>query len=83
MILQRAVASIYVPPVDVIEDKAEMDRLLTIHFEQKQFLKALITDDICHEDVLEFMETYVETRNMDAFVENSERQLNQLIDYGC
>ncbi len=83
VILQRKVANIYIPPVDVIDDREAMNQMLAHHVEQKNFFAALATDDVCHEDVLEYVETFVETRNMDAYIEQTEQQLNQLIRCGC
>ena len=58
VLLSRQVANIYIPPVDVINDKTEMNQLLALHIEQKNFFAALVQDDTCHEDVLEYVETY-------------------------
>ena len=83
VLLQRKVANIYIPPVDVLDDKQAMDQLIAIHIEQKNFFAALATDDTCHEDVLEYVETYVGTRNMDTYIDSTERQLEQLTNCGC
>ena len=79
VLLQRQVASIYIPPVDVIDDKTEMNQLLALHIEQKNFFAALVQDDICHEDVLEYVETYIGTVNMDSYIDRTEQQLNDFV----
>lgn len=76
--LIRRVADIYIPPVTVIDDKEAMNQLMALHFEQKQFFNALVTDDVCHEDVLEFIEAYVDTRAMDDRINQIEQQLTEL-----
>ena len=43
VLLQRKVANIYIPPVDVLDDKQAMDQLIAIHIEQKNFFAALAT----------------------------------------
>lgn len=83
MILQRKVANIYIPPVDVIDDRQAMDEMVAIHVQQKNFFAALVEDQTCHEDVLEYMEMYVGTRNMDSYIDSTEQQLNKLIINGC
>ncbi|MGD1920405.1 MAG: hypothetical protein ACFCAD_16900 [Pleurocapsa sp.] len=83
VLLQRKVANIYIPPVDVMEDREAMNQLLAFHVEQKNFFAALVEDDICHEDVLEYVETYIGTRDMDNYIEVTEQQLDQLIRCGC
>lgn len=82
VLLQRQVADIYIPPVDVIDDKAAMNQLMDLHILQKQFFAALVEDDICHEDVLDFVETYIGTHQMDSYVVQTEAQLDQLIACG-
>lgn len=82
VLLQRQVANIYVPPVDVLDDKQALNEIFALHIEQKHFFNALVDDDACHEDVLEYVETYIGTQNMDDYVERTEQQLEQLIVSG-
>lgn len=79
--LVRRVADIYIPPVEVIDDRSYMDSMMAAHIEQKNFFNALVTDEVCHEDVLEFVEAYIGTREMDIYIDRTEQQLTQLI--GC
>ncbi|MEM8779999.1 MAG: hypothetical protein AAGF26_14230 [Cyanobacteria bacterium P01_G01_bin.49] len=56
-----------------------MNRLMEAHFQQKQFFKALVEDDGCQEDVLEFMEAYIGTSQMDSYIDRTEQQLDRLM----
>ena len=76
--LIRRVADIYIPPVEVIDDSAALDQMMALHVEQKNFFNALVTDDVCHEDVLEFVEAYIGTRSMDNYIARTERELTEL-----
>ena len=78
--LVRRVASIYIPPVEVIDDKAAMNQMMAAHVEQKNFFNALVNDDCVHEDVLEFVEAYIGTSQMDSYINATETQLQQLSD---
>lgn len=73
--LIRRVADIYIPPVEVIDDEAALNQMMALHIEQKNFFNALVTDESCHEDVLEFVEAYIGTKSMDGYIAKTEREL--------
>lgn len=79
--LVRRTADIYIPPVEVLKDDAAMNQMMALHIEQKKFFNALVTDDCCHEDVLEFVEAYIGTSEMDRYIESTEQKLVKLV--GC
>ena len=79
--LVRRVADIYIPPVEVIDDRDAMNQMIALHVEQKNFFNALVTDECAHEDVLEFIEAYIGTSEMDSYIESTEEKLTKLI--GC
>lgn len=80
VLLLRKVANIYVPPVDVIEDKAAFDQLFELHVEQKRLLQDLLVGGVDHEEVLEALEAYIGTPNMDRYLEQVEPQLDLIFD---
>lgn len=80
VLLLRKVANIYVPPVDVLEDKAAFDQLFELHVEQKRLLQDLLVGGVDHEEVLEALEAYIGTPNMDRYLEQVEPQLDLIFD---
>jgi hypothetical protein len=80
LLLQRALGGIYVPPIDVIDDRATMDAMLKAHIEQKNFLMALSTDEYVHEDILELVEAYIGTSAMDVYIADTEQKLDRVLE---
>ena len=80
LLLQRSLGGIYIPPVDVMDDQAAMGEMLETHIQQKDFLMALSTDEYIHEDILEFVETYVGTNNMDKYIQKTEQKLDRVLE---
>lgn len=76
--LIRKTADIYIPPVEVIDDRDAMNQMMALHVEQKNFFNALVTDDCCHEDVLEYVEAFVGTSEMDRYIKETEARLTEL-----
>ncbi|MGK7914735.1 MAG: hypothetical protein AB4038_04205 [Prochloraceae cyanobacterium] len=75
-LLLRQVANIYVPPVDVLEDRAAFDELFELHVEQKRLLQDLLVGGVDHEEVLEALEAYIGTSHMDNYIERVEPRLD-------
>ena len=78
-LLLRKVANIYVPPVDLLEDKAAFEQMFELHVEKKRLLNDLLVGGVDHEEVLEALEAYIGTSNMDNYIEQTEQQLDLLI----
>lgn len=76
--LSRELANIYIPPVNVLNDSDAMNELMTLHIQQKMLFKDLITGGIDHEEVLEALEAYIGTKNMDDYIISTESQLDKL-----
>ena len=81
LVLKRIVSEIYVPPVKVLDDKSAMNQLFLAHIEQKQLFADLLSGEVDHEELLEVVEAYVGTNNMDSFIDSTEQQLNRLVGY--
>ena len=81
ILLQRYVANIYVPPVEVLDDMGAMNQMLAAHIEQKQLFADLLSGEVDHEELLEVVEAYVGTNNMDSYIDSTEQQLDRLV--GC
>lgn len=79
VLLQRQVANIYIPPVKVLDDKGAMNQMLAAHIEQKQLFVDLVSGEVDHEDLLEVVEAYVGTQNMDNYIEVTEQQLDRFL----
>lgn len=77
---QRSLGEIYVPSVDIIDDRATMNAMLKAHCEQKNFLMALSTDEYIHEDILELVETYIGVDNMDRYITDTEQKLDRVLE---
>ena len=81
MILHRKVANIYIPPVTNIENEA-FDEMFKAHVLQKQLFQDLVAGGVDHEEVLEALEVFIQTRNMDSYIQRTEQKLDQLVyDY--
>lgn len=79
--LERQYSSILVP--EVFTSEAEFDQLFHLHCLKKQLLSELIDGEADFEEVLEALETFIGTSNMDGYLMDIERPLNQLCDrYG-
>lgn len=78
MILLRKTASIYIPPVQVIEDGDLFDSMFESHCQQKLLFNDLINGDVDHEEILEALEAYIGTSQMDNYIAATEKQLDEL-----
>lgn len=67
------------PPVEIIDDDKAMNELLEAHYEQKQMFKDLLTGEADLEELLEVMEMWIGTPNMDRYVAETEEKLNKII----
>jgi len=78
--LLRRVSSIYIPDVDVVPDEAAFNQMFAVHMEEKQLLQDLILGGVDHEEVLEALEVYIGTPNMDSYIEKTESELDSFLD---
>lgn len=78
-LLLRKVANLYVPPVNVLEDKAAFEQMFELHVEKKRLLNDLLIGGVDHEEVLEALEAYIGTSNMDNYIEQTEQQLDLIL----
>ena len=74
--LLRKLASIYIPPVTVLEDTQAMNQLLELHYEQKLLFNDLIKGGIDHDEVLEALEAYIGIKNLDNYCAHVEKKLD-------
>ncbi|MEO1006901.1 MAG: hypothetical protein AAFW67_13910, partial [Cyanobacteria bacterium J06638_38] len=77
--LLRKVSSVYVPPVEVLEDEKAFDDLFQLHIEKKRLMKDLITGGVNHQEVLEALEVYIGTSNMDSYIEETQERANLIL----
>lgn len=78
VLLPRKVASIYIPSVQVVEDKDLFDSMFEAHCQQKLLFNDLIKGGVNHEEILEALELYIGTSQMDSYIASSEQQLDEL-----
>ncbi|ELS04810.1 hypothetical protein Xen7305DRAFT_00045460 [Xenococcus sp. PCC 7305] len=77
--LLRKVSSVYVPPVEVLEDEKAFDDLFQLHIEKKRLMKDLIIGGVNHQEILEALEVYIGTSNMDSYIEETQERANLIL----
>ena len=79
VLLLRQVSNAFIPAVDLVEDKEEFDHLFALHVEKKRLLQDLLVGGVPYEEVLEALEAYIGTSNMDSYIEETEQKLELII----
>lgn len=75
---ERSLSNIYIPPVSTEnQNTQEIEYLWKLHCQQKLLFRELITADADSEEILEALETFIGTSNMDAYLLDIEPQLQQ------
>lgn len=78
--MYRRLANIYIPEVPTNLDSDEFEAVWQAHVAQKQLFRELSRTDADSEDVLEALETFVGTANMDDYISSIEPQLSSFIN---
>lgn len=79
VIYQRELADIFIPPVDILDDKEATDQLLDIHREQKLLFKTLIDGNGSIEDVVDALEDWMGIDEVDSYCDRIEREVTDFI----
>lgn len=78
--LQRQVSSILIPDVDVTyQDELIFDQMFAIHVEKKKLFHDLANGEADFEEVLEALEVFIGTSNMDGYL----LDVTPKLDYLC
>lgn len=72
---QRQLADIYIPEVDLSLDSAEVAAAWVNHVQQKIIFRELVNGGADSEEVLEALEVFIGTSNMDGYLLDIEPQL--------
>ena len=72
---QRQLADIYIPEVDLSLDSEEIEAAWVNHVQQKIIFRELINADADSEEMLEALEVFIGTSNMDGYLLDIEPQL--------
>ncbi len=81
--LERRISNILIPAVDIPDDEKAFEQLFEIHCLKKQLFSELVEGEASFEEILEALETFIGTSNMDGYLLEIEPKLNNLCDlYG-
>lgn len=76
--VERQIARILIPDVEVIADKKAFDQLFEIHYLKKQLFAELVKGQADFEEIFEALETFIGTANMDAYLLETSIKLEGL-----
>ncbi|MDJ0576579.1 MAG: hypothetical protein QNJ65_15600 [Xenococcaceae cyanobacterium MO_234.B1] len=85
--LERKISNILIPAVDIPSSENvahnNFEELFQIHCLKKQLFSELVEGEASFEEILEALETFIGTSNMDGYLLEIEPKLNNLCDlYG-
>lgn len=75
--LERKLANIYIPDVSLGVDEELIKASWQIHCQQKILFKEMIDGDCDSEEILEALEVFIGTQNMDGYLLDIEPQIEQ------
>ena len=78
--LERKYANILVDPVSCNLPDDVLAELFRQHVAKKQLVRELVSQNASHDDVLDAMEMYVGTKNMDNYLITRKEDLNNFFD---
>lgn len=78
---ERQVANILISPVAFTGDDLALKQEFSLHAEKKKLFQDLLYGDATFEEVLEALETFIQTGNMDAYLLDVCPQLDRLCDF--
>ncbi len=80
---KRRISNILIPAVDILDEEKAFEQLFQIHCLKKQLFSELVEGEASFEEILEALETFIGTSNMDGYLLEIEPKLNNLCDlYG-
>ena len=77
--LERQLANIYIPEVSLTMDSEEVENAWKLHCQQKVLFKELVDADANSEEILEALEVFIGTSNMDGYILDVEPELNHFL----
>ena len=81
--LERKVANILIPGVDISAEQKAFEQLFEIHCLKKQLFLQLVKGEADFEEIFEALEAFIGTSNMDAYLLDVCPQLDRLCNlYG-
>ena len=81
VVLERKVANILIPGVDISADEKAFDQLLEIHCLKKQLFSELVKGEANFEEIFEALEAFIGTSNIDAYLLDVCPKLDRLCNH--
>ncbi len=81
--LERKISNILIPAVDIPDDEKAFEQLFEIHCLKKQLFSELVKGEADFEEILEALEAFIGTSNMDGYLLDVQPKLDKLCNlYG-
>ncbi len=83
VLLERRISNILIPAVDISTDENAFEQLFEIHCLKKQLFSELVKGEASFEEILEALEAFIGTSNMDGYLLDVQPKLDKLCNlYG-